>query len=301
MLRSRRFGIVLRLVWPGRGPSPDLMCDKCFAQPHSDELPLLKFHPWTPEKLHYLDRYASLLTQGMKNKWPERAYLDLFAGPGLGLLKSKLSKVIDGSPLAALKQPEPFTHYVFVDSDKSHISSLEKRAESLAPSSKKMFIYGNCNDSAVLAQIKQFVPTNALSLAFIDPFTWDIAFDTVCALTERRNVDIILICMVGPMKRAAQYSPASLDRFFGDDGEWNSLYMATRPRERTRVLLDHYANRLKTIGYLGEAYPFEVVVKNTKNVPLYYLVFASRNPRGQDFWKKTIQRTATGMRRMPGL
>jgi len=241
-----------------------------------------------------------MFATGMKKKWPNTAYLDLFSGPGLGSFGANVPEVIDGSPLLALGIPDSFSHYVFVDSDESHIQALEYRTRSLAPSSRKLILRGNCNDPSVLDTIRRFVPTSALCLAFIDPFTWDISFDTIRTLTDSRQVDIILICMVGLMKRAAQYSPTSLDRFFGDNGEWNSLYMAARRRERTRALLDHYANRLKTIGYLGEAYPSEVVVKNTKNVPLYYLVFASRNPKGQDFWRKATQRTTTGMRRMEG-
>lgn len=43
--------------------------------------------------------------------------------------------------------------------------------------------------------------------------------------------------------------------------------------------------QLKSLGYTDVA-SLHRVMKNSKNAPLYRLVFASHSPRGLDFWKK---------------
>jgi three-Cys-motif partner protein len=202
--------------------------------------------------------------------------------------------------MVALSQKYPFTHYIFVDSDINHVSALELRSRGVAPNSLKRILRGDCNDSTVLKEIVQFIPSQALCLAFIDPFNWNIDFDTVRTLATSRRLDIILVFQLGGMKRAMQYNPASLSRFFGDDGKWHEVYTSTPPHSRTSVLLEYYKQRLSTLGYLGQNYPSEVPVVNTKNVLLYYMVFATKHPRGQDFWRKSIQRTANGARKFPG-
>ena len=36
------------------------------------------------------------------------------------------------------------------------------------------------------------------------------------------------------------------------------------------------------------------VIRNTKGAPMYYLLFASRHPKGLDFWKKPSTRMPGG-------
>lgn len=276
------------------------MCDYCNTKLHSDGQPLLSVGPWAENKLHYLNYYTSLFTSSMKKRWGETAYIDLFSGPGLCSIRTNANKVIEGSPLIALSQKTAFSHYVFVDSDENHIEALDRRIPEFAPASHKLTLHGDCNDPVVLEKITQFVPENALCLAFIDPFKWDIVFDTIQTLTTSRRVDIILTFQTGGMQRGAGYGPVSLNRFFGDDGKWNEIYNTALKGRKIRALLDYYMQRLSTLDYLQQNYPSEVAVVNSKNRPIYYMVFASKHPRGQDFWQKAIQRTATGARKLPG-
>lgn len=276
------------------------MCVYCDPKLHSDGQPLLSIGPWAENKLHYLNYYASLFTSGMKKHWREIAFLDLFSGPGLCSLRTNSVKVIEGSPLIALSQKTAFSHYVFVDSDESHVKALKKRIREFAPASRKLPLHGDCNDPAVLEKIMQFIPGNALCLAFIDPFKWDIAFETIQTLTASRRVDIMLTFQTGGMQRGASYSPASLNRFFGDKGKWHEIYTTALKGRKIRALLDYYRQRLSTLDYLEQNYPSEVAIVNSKNRPIYYMVFASKHPLGQDFWQKAIQRTAKGARKFPG-
>lgn len=276
------------------------MCKSCTANPHNDGHPLLELGPWSRKKLFHLEYYAKLFSTGMKFIWKERAYIDLFAGPGLYLVRTRPPQVVDGSPLRALKQDDPFSHYVFVDSDPTHTRALEQRIVGLAEGSSKRVLPGNCNDPAVLSEILRFVPRRALCLTFIDPFAFNIEFNTLRELTKARRTDIILVFQTGGLKRAVDSGTASVDGFFGDRGQWRSVYESALPSSRTRALLDYYRGQLSQLGYLRDYYPSEVPVTNTRSVPLYHLVFASKHRRGKDFWNKSIQQTEDGMRRMAG-
>ena len=276
------------------------MCIFCSTKLHPDGQAILSIGPWAENKLHYLNYYASLFTSGMKKHWGETAFIDLFSGPGLCALRTNQVKVIKGSPLIALSQKTAFSRYVFVDSDESHIAALEKRMRELAPQSKKLLLRGDCNDPEILDKIMQFIPENALCLAFIDPFKCDIAFNTIQTLTTSRRVDIILTFQIGGMQRGAGYSPVSLNRFFGDKGKWHEIYTTTSKGRKIRALLDYYRQRLSTLDYLDQNYPSEVAIVNSKNRTIYYMVFASKHPLGQDFWQKSILRTAGGARKFPG-
>lgn len=276
------------------------MCKYCLSQLHDDGHPILQLRPWSRTKLFHLGYYASLFSTGMKSHWKQRAYIDLFAGPGLCSVRSRQRELVDGSPLIALKQKTPFTHYAFVDSDPTHITALDQRTASLAPESLKRVLMGNCNDPKVLSEILSAIPKQALCLTFVDPFAFNIEFETLRQLTSARRTDIILVFQMAGLKRAMDSGTISIDRFFGDRGEWRSMYDGTLPHHRTRALLDYYKAQLSQLGYLKDHYPSEVPVPNRKN-PRYYLVFASKHPRGKEFWEKSIQQTASGMRRMPGL
>jgi len=42
-----------------------------------------------------------------------------------------------------------------------------------------------------------------------------------------------------------------------------------------------------------------VLETNSNHVPLYHLIFASKNPKGAEFWDKIAGRSETGQMRMP--
>lgn len=126
-------------------------------------------------------------------------------------------------------------------------------------------------------------------------------FETLQQLVTQRRSDILLVFQIGGMKRALEYRPESINRFFGDRGEWYGKYRSAGRRGVTRALFDYYKERLPSVGYLGNLSPNEAIVRMTNNVPLYYLVLASKSRRAVEFWRECIRRTATGERRLPGL
>jgi len=96
------------------------------------------------------------------------------------------------------------------------------------------------------------------------------------------------------MKRAVDHAPTDLDEFFGTPN-WREAYGSSQRaghREGARILLDCYESQLGKIGY--EWTVDDIRITNTMNVGLYHLIFASKSPRGEDFWKKISGRSPGG-------
>lgn len=259
----------------------------------SDDELVLKVGPWAKDKLFYIGRYCDIFNASMKNKWPIRTYIDLFAGPGRCLIE-RTREEIDGSPLIALSCRVPFTHYFFNDIQLDAIKSLQARAKGFDYTTICYFS-SDCNE--IINDLTKNLPSGSLDFCFIDPTNWQIKFDSIRRLTERRQMDIAITFHVGGMKRTANKPPQDLLDFF-PDSSWQQEYeraMATH-KVTGRILLDAYERGLRNLGY-SDIRDY-VLERNEKNVPLYYLIFASKHPRGSEFWDKIAERSETGQLRM---
>ncbi|MFW6126216.1 MAG: three-Cys-motif partner protein TcmP [Chloroflexota bacterium] len=158
--------------------------------------------------------------------------------------------------------------------------------------------YFNMDCNEVVEQLLLHLPPHSLDFCFVDPTNWQIRFDSLGRLSQDRRIDLALTFHVGAIKRCADDAPEELDDFFGDSA-WRVEYLAAVQagrREGSRVLLDAYETRLGKLGY-RETNDL-VLVRGPRNVPLYYLVFASKHPRGRDFWDKISLRSRTGQYRL---
>ena len=67
----------------------------------ADGLPARVSGDWIRRKHHYLDRCCDITATGMKNKFRERVFVDVMAGPGLCKIKDT-GEEYPGSPLVAM-------------------------------------------------------------------------------------------------------------------------------------------------------------------------------------------------------
>lgn len=249
---------------------------------------------WSKDKLFYIKRYCNIFNTGMKDKWSVRTYIDLFAGPGKCFVETTKEEIA-GSPLLALSCKVPFTHYFFNDLQPDVIKALKTRAASYRPVNVVCF---NKDCNLVMDELLQKLPPVSLDFCFIDPFRWEISFNAIQKITTERQMDLAVTFHVGGMKRVAHNPPQELLDFF-PDLSWQQEYKkATETGKSTgRVLLDAYERGLENLGY--RAIKDYVLAVNKTNVPLYYLIFASKHPRGADFWDKIAGRSEAGQLRMP--
>jgi three-Cys-motif partner protein len=241
---------------------------------------------WAKEKLYYLERYLDIVSVGMKKKWPDKLYyVDLFAGPGKCRIR-ETKEEIDGSPLIALKFN--FAKYFFVESDEKCYRALAARVRARAPEKDVEIIQGNCNDAIERINL----PPSSLGMAFIDPTgVSSLAFGTIRKLAHDRKIDLIINFPegMGIRMNLFQYTESeknALNRFMGS-ARWQERRRQVPASfdEMCAEIAKEYLTNLKSLEYLavdGDWIP----VRTDRNSLLYYLLFASKHRRGNDFWRK---------------
>lgn len=258
--------------------------------------PVMEAGVWAKDKLYYIQSYCDIFNKGMKNKWSTRTYIDLFSGPGR-CKSEETQEEFDGSPVIALKCRVPFTHYFFNELNKDSLTALKNRASSFTSVDINYFNM-DCNE--VIDHLLPKLPSNSLDFCFIDPTNWQIKFDSIRRLAEGRKMDLAITFHVGAIKRCAEDAPEELDDFFGDctwREEYRNMIMSGR-REGSRVLLNAYEQRIRGLGYEKRDIQDWVLVRGPKNIPLYYLIFASRHSLGKEFWDKISLKSPSGQIRM---
>ena len=262
----------------------------------SDGLPLLVQGSWSQDKLYFVSYFSSLFNGGMKNRWPVRAYVDLFAGPGLCKDRDSGTE-FPGSPIAALNCQTPFTHLYFNDIDTDFVNALAKRQERLHPQANVEYHNLDCNNAAQV--IGEQIPRGALTLAFIDPWNYELEFSSLARLGTRQAIDLIVTFHTVAIKRNAHQQIAAVDAFL-DDRNWRDRFAKAQvnsSRPPTTLLIDTYRSNLRTkLGYTHFGDPMSI--RNSHGVPIFYLLFASKHSRGLDFWEKSSTKLRSGQRVM---
>lgn len=264
-----------------------------------DQLPLRCVGFWAKDKLYYLKRYMGVFNSSMKTKWPKRAYVELFAGPGLGIV-SNSDHVTYGSPLLAVEQSVPFTRHIFVDINPDAVTALGRRINRIKPNADVKLIVGDCNAS--VEEIRKSVDRSYLILAFIDPTSMQAKFSTIQSLTKDLRMDLMVNFPLQAINRSYSYALQGYDQkyddFFGSR-EWKSVITGLSDmRSIGARLLDLYKNQLRSIGYeqFSDLGCDDILVRGPKNIPLYYLFLASKNKIAYKFWKE-IQRIRANSQR----
>ena len=264
----------------------------------SDGLPARSAGKWVADKNYYLERYLDIATRGVGRKWNGKlAYVDLFSGPGLNVVRGT-NEEVEGSPFLALKSN--FASYVFVDSPQI-IEILKERLRRHPKNSLISFVPGDCND--VIGEVRKRSPSDHLTLAFVDPTGLQIQFRTIRRFVQDRRVDLLMTIQfgMGILMNLKQYLSSEsnvLDSFLGDKS-WRDDYAAGgTPTQVGQRIVDKYAKQLRSLGYTTVKDREIPVRTDQANLLLYFIVLASRHPRALDFWQKATDIQASGQRRL---
>jgi three-Cys-motif partner protein len=260
---------------------------------------------WAMEKLKYVEKYMDIFSTGMKKNWATRIYVDLMSGPGRCVTDD--GQEFLGSPLLALATKTAFSKIVLVEGEPNLADALKARVAASPRNETVEVLTGNCNDKALIARIRQLVPSDALALTFVDMLGLDVRLDTLARLTEGRRMDLAITFQIGDLKRNVGHALKNpgegrrFDEFFGTEN-WRETAWAHRSggmpfQDLATAFADFYEERLRTLGYPHVARSLDVM-KNSKNVDLYRLLLASRHPRAVDFFEKISQISPLGERRL---
>ena len=99
---------------------------------------------WAETKYRLLALYDELFSTGMKNKWDQRVYVDLYAGAGYSRIQGT-SKFLKASPIIALTVAHPFDKYIFCEEREDLLDALKVRVRQFGPQAKVVYIPGNCD------------------------------------------------------------------------------------------------------------------------------------------------------------
>ncbi len=277
-----------------------------------DGLPARVFRSWTREKLGYLRRYATAFMTAMapkkrQGKWDQLVYIDLLAGPGRGI-DVDTGEEFDGSPLIALGVQPPFDLLFFGDINHKNVEALQRRITA-QDISRVHLRTGDCN--ALAKEVVANLSGQTLGLAFVDPEGFEATFKMFQAFATRR-IDVLFLFPSGigitrNLRIFAKQPKSSMDDLWGGK-EWRDLPPAKlaagkRLTAEEALSLDRpwvlrFRGKMARIGfqYQDEADPY---FTNEKNVPMYHLLFFSKDPAGLTIWRGIKKTEPSGQRTLP--
>lgn len=281
-----------------------------YLQAVQDNLATRQSGRWVEEKLDYLKRYIEIFETSMRVKWPDRNFIDLFAGPGKNRIK-ETGKILLGSPLIALTARYPFSGYYFSELDLECHNALQTRC-SASTIDENIKIYNQDANKIVdniVGTIRQFSP-RSLNLAFLDPEGLELEWNTVAKLGKLR-CDLIIHYSQQGLTRYIAIAYESIvetvvDRFFGTH-EWRKIYAPWHNKPRKiglhKELIGFYKERLAGLGYHDVKQSDEMMatplIRNFRSrAPLYRLIFASKDPLGDKFWHQITERDVRGQKQL---
>ncbi len=257
-----------------------------------DKLAVQCVGSWAKDKHDYFRRYLEATAAVRAKFLPPvgrggAGLVDLFAGPGRARVDSP-REFIDGSPLIALhQQVSPFTRILFCDIDDENVDALEKRNAALGGLGQ--IRHGDCN--AMIDEIVADVPEYGYNVALIDPYAAsNLSFATVARLSTVKRMDLIIHFPLGSMKRNFSHR-GHIENFLGlayDD--WG---VEVNSGADVVKLLEVYRKQLETLGYPKNEVRIPAI-RNTNNLPLYHLVFASKSTLGEKIWNSITKRDRHG-------
>ncbi|MEH1770924.1 MAG: three-Cys-motif partner protein TcmP [Nostoc sp.] len=267
---------------------------------------------WTEEKLNRIRKYLPAYTTILKEYNFKYAYIDAFAGTGYRTLKDteeqnqlllpelidqESQQFMDGSARIALQVEPRFNKYIFIEKDINKIPDLEQlKVEFLDKNQDIKIVNDDANSYLKTLCYKNWQANRAV--LFLDPFGMQIPWSTIEAIAHTEAIDLWYLFPLGVainrlLTRDGNIKESlkkRLDETFGTTDWFDSFYTTTGQlslfenspqREKTvdcEAIGRYFVKRLKTI-FAGVA-ENPLVLRNSRNSPLYLLCFASANPKG---------------------
>jgi three-Cys-motif partner protein len=244
------------------------------------------------EKITLHNRFANIFASAMHRKWPQLGYVGLYCGAGRARL-ADTGEVVETSAIAVIRQPVPFTDYIYVDRDADCTGALRARLAALAPASRVTIIEEDVNQSAemVCRALPPFSRSNGLlSFCFVDPFDLQLKFETIRKLSHLK-MDFLVLLMLGvdARRNMQRYLTDETSSRIGDliaCPDWRGEYRASG-RRVIHFLLAKFDAAMQSIGYLSASEDAHPVKVHGMGVFQYVLAFYSKDEIGRHFWRET--------------
>jgi three-Cys-motif partner protein len=269
---------------------------------------------WTETKLealeNYLKAYMTIMRKNERAIYFTTTYLDGFAGSGRRYAEggqepslfghdfeeSDVQGFYRGSAIRALELPNPFDKYIFIETDKARADQLESVAKTF-PNPEKIHVIRQDANVFIPQWCLELAPLDRV-LVFLDPYGMQVEWSTVQAIAKTQRADVWILVPIGQAiarlltRQELPPSPWAerLTRFFGTEAWKEALYRhkqndtlfgrmeATERTADCSAITEFTVKRLKKV--FAQVLDDPIVLRNSKNAPLYVLCFAASNPKG---------------------
>ncbi len=286
---------------------------------------------WTEQKLECVSKYLHAYTTIMSKQPFRFAYIDAFAGTGYreiesdegtdelmfpDLASSEVVSFHDGSARNALEVEPPFMKYVFIEKNRDRYAELQELKEEylLKPEFSENMI--ECRHEDANGYLKDLCRKRwktHRALVFLDPYGMQVEWTTIESIAETQAIDLWILFPLGTVNRLlkndGEIQPVlqtRLDMFFGEHGWYNAFYQSAKQLslfdEEDRwqkagnifvAIEQYFIDRLQ--GVFNGVATNPLILRNSKNVPLYLLCFAAGNQKGAPIAVKIAQEILEGM------
>ena len=266
---------------------------------------------WSEAKLDALSKYLQAYVQALKNTNFKKYYIDAFAGQGdSSEVSSDENQTIlfngaadesklyrRGSPIHALKVQPPFDHYIFVDANKDYIERLKGRIKQKVLDQGTIINYHIDDTNKVIPEICKSIDWScSRAVLFLDPFAMEVKWDTIEIIAKTQAIDLWLLFPIMALNRLLPrdgdiptiwkekinelYGTQEWHQYFYKDSEPDLFANQTGHLKTANVekISQYTHSRLKTI--FADVAKKHLILRNSKNSPLFLFCFACGNPRG---------------------
>jgi three-Cys-motif partner protein len=270
---------------------------------------------WTHKKLErvrkYLAAYTTIFAKNPRAQKLIPIYVDPFAGTGYRTKPQQLDsqttlfeelnereaeEFLRGSAQIALETHPPFSRYIFIEKDPDRVKELEKLRIKY-PRREIQIVQGDANNWLV----RWCATTDwhkCRAVVFLDPYGMQVDWELIKALAKTQAIDTWILFPLGVavnrlLTRSSEPPSAwanALTRILGTDDWREAFYSHTTEHtlfgtaEITIKEADFekigqfFIGRLKTV--FAAVAENQLVLRNSRNTPLYLLYFAAGNPKG---------------------
>lgn len=263
--------------------------------------------PWSEDKLQLLKKYLQAYVTIMQSQsWcTGYHYIDAFAGTGRPRARDE-ERYIDGSLRVALTLQRPFHSYTFIEKTPWRVQRLERLVKEF-PDQDIRIREGDCNQ-IITTEITSRIRYERFNrgLIFLDPFSMNTEWSTICQIAETRALEIFMNFPAMAINRTAlpndpnaltEVQVERMNRFWGSD-EWRDDIYEQVPTLFGPIEMKIRRTTGQRLGRLfkerlGEVFPHitnPLVMTNSRNAPLYCLIFAGHNKMAAGIVESIFQR-----------
>lgn len=271
---------------------------------------------WTEEKLtrlsKYLTAYRRIFTTNPSASYLKTWYVDAFAGTGsrtasrnetsaFSLMEEtyedpESSGFRDGSARKALSLDSPFDHYLFIEESKKRITELQNSITRDFPNLASRCDLQRGDANKLLCEwCKARDWRKERAVVFLDPYGMQVEWNTVQALGATKGIDLWYLFPLGVARMLTHDGVIEdswrkrLTMLFGTS-DWEERFyrmdvtptlfgdQETLRRDATVGNIQSYINERLLTSF--HAVADSLVLRNSKDSPLFALCFAASNERG---------------------